>query len=148
MKNDANRRLANVKSRSELGLDYVMLQLEIMSPLGRRTMKENKPFFPGQEDKLRTELDNLDSLISFIKAYPHLNNKIQEVFMEVKDSLNTVLKSEKTTLSIVEIHEVKSLLLQMRQLLKLTKDKEEGDYRSECGCIKELKLNKASDDTN
>ena len=40
MKNDANRRLANVKSRSELGLDYVMLQLEIMSPLGRRTMKE------------------------------------------------------------------------------------------------------------
>ena len=147
MKNDANRRLANVKSRSELGLDYVMLQLEIMSPLGRRAMKENKPFFPGQEDKLRTELDNLDRLIAFIKAYPHLNNKIQEVFMEVKDSLNTVLKSEKSTLSIVEIHEVKSLLLQMRQLLKLTKDKEEGDYRPECGCIKEMKHNKASDAT-
>ena len=145
MKNDANRRLANVKSRSELGLDYVMLQLEIMSPLGRKAMKDNKPFFPGQEDKLRTELDNLDKLIAFIKAYPHLSDKIQEVFMEVKDALNTVLKSEKSTLSIVEIHEVKSLLLQMRQLLKLTKDKEDGDYRSACGCIKEMKHDKASD---
>ena len=75
MKNDANRRLANVKSRSELGLDYVMLQLEIMSPLGRRTMKENKPFFPGQEDKLRTELDNLDSLISFINPRSFYGSK-------------------------------------------------------------------------
>ena len=145
MKNDANRRLANVKSRSELGLDYVMLQLEIMSPLGRKAMKDNKPFFPGQEENLRTELNNLESLIAFIKAYPHLSDKIQEVFMEVKDALNTVLKAEKSTLSIVEIHEVKSLLLQMRQLLKITRDKEEGDYRSECGCVKEMKHDKASD---
>lgn len=145
MKNDANRRLANVKSRAELGLDYVMLQMEIMSPFGRKAMKESKPFFPGQEDQLRAELDNLEKIIEFIKTYPKLNDKIQEVFMEVKDSLNTVLKSDKNNLSIVEIHEVKSLLLQMRQLLKLTKEKEIGDYRSACGCVKEMKKDDDSD---
>lgn len=138
MQGGANRRLANVKTRGETGLDYVMLNMNIISPFGKKKLKEMKPFFPGEEDALRKELSRIDAMIAFTKEYPLLKDKIQEVFMEVKDSVNTIIRSEHNTLSVVEIYEVKSLLLQMRQLLKLTKDKEVGDYQGSC-CVAEIK---------
>ncbi len=134
-----NKRLANVKTRKETGLDYVALQMNVISPFGRKKLKEMKPFFPGEEDALRQELDRVEQMINFVTRYPRLRDKIQEVFMEVKDSLNTIRKSENSTLSVVEIYEVKSLLLQMRQLIILTKDKKEGDYRTSCGCVDAFK---------
>lgn len=127
------KRLANVKTRSETGLDYVMQKMDIMSPFGKKKQKEMRPFFPGEEEDLRIELDRIDEIISFIKAYPKLYTKMQEVFMEIKDTQNTILRSENNVLSVVEIFEIKTLLLQMRQLLKLTKDKEIGDYKPHCG---------------
>ena len=138
MQGGSNRRLANIKTRNETGLDYVMLNMNIISPFGKKKLKELRPFFPGEEEELRAELNRIEDMIAFINEYPLLKDKIQEVFMEVKDSVNTIVRSQHNTLSVVEIYEVKSLLLQMRQLLKLTKDKEVGDYRGGC-CVAEIK---------
>ena len=115
-----------------------MLNMNIISPFGKKKLKELRPFFPGEEEELRAELNRIEDMIAFINEYPLLKDKIQEVFMEVKDSVNTIVRSQHNTLSVVEIYEVKSLLLQMRQLLKLTKDKEVGDYRGGC-CVAEIK---------
>ena len=49
MQNGSNRRLANVKTRKETGLDYVMLKMDIISPFGKKKVKEIRPFFPGDE---------------------------------------------------------------------------------------------------
>ena len=43
----SNRRLANVKTRSETGLEYVMNKLDINTPFGKKVLKETKPFFLG-----------------------------------------------------------------------------------------------------
>ena len=59
MQNGVNRRLANVKTRKETGLDHVMLKMDIISPFGKKSMKDMKPFFPGDEDSLRRELDRV-----------------------------------------------------------------------------------------
>ncbi len=134
------RRLANVKTRSETGLDYVMQKMNIMSPFGKTKLKEMKPYFPGEEEVLREELDRIENIITFIKTYPKLYDKMQEVFMELKDATNTISRSENNTLSVVEIFEVKTLLLQMRQLLKLTKDKVIGDYQHGCGHVDETQI--------
>lgn len=134
----SNRRLANVKTRRETGLDYVMLNMDLNTPFGKKQLKDLKPYYPGQEDELRRELDRVGDMIGFVKQNPVLTDRIQEVFMEVKDSSLTITRSGANTLSVVELYEVKSLLLQMRQLLKLTKYHEEGDYKGthskeECG---------------
>ena len=139
MQNGSNRRLANVKTRKETGLDYVMLKMDIISPFGKKKVKEIRPFFPGDEDALRSELNRVEDMIAFIVRYPRLKDKIQEIFMEVKDSTNTIERSAGNVLSVVEIFEIKSLLLQMRQLLKLTRDKEQGDYDTACGCVEEFR---------
>lgn len=144
MQYGSNRRLANIKTKKETGLDYVMLNLDIISPFGKKKLKAMRPFYPGDEVLLREELDRTRQIVDFIQKYPKLKDKIQEIYMEVKDSSNTIERSENNVLSVVEIFEVKSLLLQMRRLLKITKEKEIVAYKSACGCNE---VNKRDEDS-
>lgn len=137
MKQGTNRRLANVKTRKETGLEYVMFNLDLNTPFGKKQLKEIRPFYPGEEDDLRAELDRLETMVSFVKQNKVLTDKMQEVFMEMKDPALTVQRSASAVLSTVELYEVKSLLLQMRQLRKLTMEHEVGDYKG-CHCVAEL----------
>ena len=129
-----NRRLANVKTRRETGLDYVMFSLDLNTPFGKKQLKEVRPYYPGEEAELRDELDRVEQMIAFVKQNQILTDKIQEVFMEVKDATLTIERSGAVTLSTVELFEIKSLLLQMRQLRKLTMEHEIGDYQGAHCC--------------
>jgi len=136
MKFGSNRRLANVKTRKETGLDYVTQNLELGTPFGRKKLKDIAPYFPGEEEELRTELDHVERMVNFTKATPDLYDAISRVFMEMKDPTYTVESSGSSVLSVVELYEVKSLLLQMRQLLKITSEGTVGDYKG-CHCADE-----------
>lgn len=136
MKLGSNKRLANIKTRRETGLDYITQNLELGTPFGRKELQAISPYFPGEEDELRNELDHIEEMMEFVKGAPDLYNAIQMVFMEIKDPTFTVERSEKNILSVVELYEVKSLLLQMRQLLKITKEKTIGDYKG-CHSVEE-----------
>ena len=64
--------------------------------------------------------------------------------MEVKDATLTIERSGSVTLSTVELFEIKTLLLQMRQLRKLTMEHEIGDYQSaHCCCAAETSADSA-----
>lgn len=140
-----NRRLANVKTRRETGLDYVMFSLDLNTPFGKKQLKEVRPYYPGEEAELRDELDRVEQMIAFVKQNQVLTDKIQEVFMEVKDATLTVERSGAVTLSTVELFEIKSLLLQMRQLRKLTMEHEIGDYQgAHCCCAAEPSADSAA----
>ena len=133
-----NRRLANVKTRRETGLDYVMFSLDLNTPFGKKQLKEVRPYYPGEEAELRDEMDRVEQMVAFVKQNQILTDKIQEVFMEVKDATLTIERSGAVTLSTVELFEIKSLLLQMRQLRKLTMEHEIGDYQgAHCCCAAE-----------
>lgn len=140
-----NRRLANVKTRRETGLDYVMFSLDLNTPFGKKQLKEVRPYYPGEEAELRDELDRVEQMIAFVKQNQILTDKIQEVFMEVKDATLTIERSGAVTLSTVELFEIKSLLLQMRQLRKLTMEHEIGDYQgAHCCCATEPSADSAA----
>lgn len=146
MRQGKNRRLANVKTRRETGLDYIMFNLDLNTPFGKKQLKEVQPYYPGEEAELREELDRVERMIHFVKQNQTLTDKIQEVFMEVKDPSLTVSRSGSTILSTVELFEVKSLLLQMRQLRKLTMEHEIGDYKG-CHCVEEIRKSGGVSDT-
>ena len=61
MKQGTNRRLANVKTRKETGLDYIMFNLNLNTPFGKKQLKEIQPFYPGEEAELRAELDRVEA---------------------------------------------------------------------------------------
>lgn len=133
MKAGKNKRLANVKTRTETGLEYILSCINLNTPFGKSQLKEIRPFFAGEEEPLTAELDKVDQMIGFARENPRLVEQIEELFMEVKDVSYTLDRSGKSVLSVVEIYEVKTLLLQMRKLSKLLEksDSVPDEYRLE-----------------
>ena len=99
MRMGSNRRLANIKTRSETGLDYVMQNIDLNTPFGKKQLKEIKPYFPGEEDELRAELDKLESMVEFVRANGRLVEQIQEMF---KPQIALVPIGGKRTMDIEE----------------------------------------------
>lgn len=120
MYKDANRRLANVRTRVETGFDYVRTGLNIQTPFGKKILKELKPFFPGEEEALREELANVEVLIRLVENKPKSVAGLQETFMCMKDITHTVERSKNNVLSVVELFEIKSLLLNLREIRRIT----------------------------
>ena len=114
-----NKRLANVKTRSQTGLDYVISGIDLNTPFGKRIIKEKKPFFPGQEEQLKRELDKVEEMMSLAQQNSRSIDVLQETFMEMKDNTFTIERSKTAALSVVEIFEIKSLLLQMKKIREL-----------------------------
>ncbi len=120
MRMGANRRLANIKTRREIGLDYVVQSIDLNTPFGKKQLKESKPFFPGEEEALAAELDKVEAMMDFVRQSGKLTEQIQEIFMEVKDVSYSINRAASQSLSVVEIYEIKSLLLAMRRLRHIT----------------------------
>ena len=129
-----NRRLANVKTRQETGLDFIMQNIDLNTPFGKKQLKEIKPYFPGEEDELREELDKVESMVHFVQENSRLVEQIQELFMELKEVSYSINRAATQTLAVVEIYEIKSLLLSMRRLLQLIQMRIKRS-RQECSMI-------------
>lgn len=117
-----NKRLANVKTRRETGLDYVISSMNLNTPFGAKAIKEKKPFFPGQEEQLKRELDKVEDMMLLAKKSARVIDILMETFMGIKDNTFTIERSQTGTLSVVEIFEIKTLLLQMKKIKELLKD--------------------------
>ena len=112
------KRLANRKTRSETGLDYVVGALNLLTPFGTRIIKEQKPFFPGQEEELRADLERVQRMLDIAAANERDISVLQETFMMMKDNSFTIERSANAALTVVEIFEIKSLLLLIDKVRK------------------------------
>ena len=113
------KRLANQKTRRETGLDYVVGAMNLQTPFGQKLIKEQKPFLPGQEEELKLELSHIQKMMDIEKAHEKETGVLLEAFMMMKDNTLTIERSENAALSVVEIFELKSLLLLMDKVRKL-----------------------------
>ena len=129
-----NRRLANVKTRHETGLDYITQKLNIETPIGKKVLKDNKPFFPGEEEELREELNRVEALVEYVKNNKRTIELLSEVFMEVKDASRTAERAEKSVLTALEIYEIKSLLLLMEKYMKMLQSEETSSFEHSNHC--------------
>lgn len=114
------RRLANVKTREQTGFDYVVNNINPWTPFGKKQLKERTPYFPGQEDELRTALDKLEIIQGIIQNEPKFNDRMVEILHCMKDNSFSIERCEENTLSMVELFEIKAFLLQCEQILTET----------------------------
>ena len=112
-------RLSNVKTRGETGLDHVMQSINVLTPFGKKRMKEIKPFMPGEEAGLSEEFRKLEELLLLAEKKPQIAEELAETFMDMKDISFTIERSKGNALSVVELFEVKSLLLKMKRITEL-----------------------------
>ena len=129
-----NRRLANVKTRHETGLDYITQKLNIETPFGKKVLKDLKPYFPGEEKELREELSRVQDLVEYAKNNKRTIELLSGVFMEVKDGGRTAERAEKSVLTVLEIYEIKSLLLLMEKYVRLLQSKETSTFEHSNHC--------------
>jgi len=115
-------RLSNVKTRSETGLDHVMQSINVMTPFGKKRLKSIVPFMPGDEDRLNEEFRKLEELLALADEKPQTVELLMETFMDLKDISFTIERSKNNTLSVVELFEIKSLLLKMKRVTELLEE--------------------------
>ena len=115
------KRLANQKTRRETGLDYVSSAINVLTPFESKLLKEQKPFLPGQEDELRRELLRVQELKDITEKHEKETGVLQETFMMMKDNTFSIERSGNAVLSVVEIFEIKSLLLLMDKVRKISR---------------------------
>jgi len=114
----------NAKTKHETGFDYVVSNMNILTPFGKKALSEKKPFLPGEENLLRAEYQRLGCILEFVKQEQKKADEIIEILKEVKDMSFTIQRSAKDALSVVELFEVKSLLLKMDKISKFNLPKE------------------------
>lgn len=112
------RRLANSKTKSQAGLDYVISSLNLLTPFGEKAKKEMEPYFPGQEENLRQELDRIFLLKEAILNHRDYWSLVEGAFMEMKDCTFSITRAGKDVLTVVELFELKNLLLAMEKLFR------------------------------
>ena len=108
--------LTNSKTLRETGITYVTSEIYTATPFGTKIMKELKPYFPGEEAELLHEFELMENMLKFILANKADSDIILECFMETKDVGYTLERSEKNVLSVVELFELKCLLIIMEQV--------------------------------
>ena len=92
--------------------------MNVQTPFGSRLIKDQKPFFPGQEEELRAELARVQRMSEIAGANEREISVLLETFMMMKDNSFTIERSATAALSVVEIFEVKSLLLLIDKVRK------------------------------
>lgn len=107
-------RLCNPKTKTETGFEYVMHGINVITPYGKREAKELAPYAPGEEVRLAEVLNQLEQTQFFLRQDPQTADLILELFREIKDNTFTLERSKNSVLSIVELFEIKTLLLQMK----------------------------------
>lgn len=111
-------RLFNPKTKNETGFDFVLNSLHILTHYGKKQLRALDAFGPGQEEELRLELDKLEMTINLLQKEPDLSSLIGEIFASIKDNTFTIERSQGSTLSVVELFEIKTFLLQIESLIK------------------------------
>ncbi len=114
-----NKALLKEESRKSLDIDYILNKIRTHTPYGKIYRDKIKPFFPGNEEGLREELEKVELFIDYAKDR-HFSRGIENLFVHVKDLRSTIRRSmEGVVLSEVELFEIKTFLFILRDLEKL-----------------------------
>ena len=92
--------------------------MNLLTPFGAKQIKDQKPFFPGQEEALEAELDRIGEMAETAEQNSKEIGILQETFMMTKDNTFSIERSGTSVLSVVEIFEIKNLMLLMDKIRK------------------------------
>lgn len=109
------------EQREQIGLSFVMDELEITTFYGIEEKKLIKPYKVNEVQSLQQELEDIGILIKAMKDYPEEFAEIGRIFCKVKDIKASINRcKEKETLDEVELYEIKYFSILSEELMELT----------------------------
>jgi DNA mismatch repair protein MutS2 len=104
-------------AKKNLDLEYILKKIEVFTPYGKTYKEQIRPFLPGEEEKLKIELDKVENIQNYIEQDIHFYNKVKNIFLHIKDLRNSVRRAmEGYVLTEVELFEIKNFLFLIRDL--------------------------------
>ena len=111
------RYFLDVHTKNNIDFEYVLDKIEICTPYGSDLKDSMKPFAIGEEARLNEELSRIEVFIKLIKENRFFFVNIKNIFSHIKNIRSSILRSnEGYTLNNVELFEVKSFILMLREL--------------------------------
>lgn len=119
------RSLMSRRTAAALGFDAVWRTVEPLTAFGREAKARAQPALPGDEDRLRLDLENVARAQAFLGADPPAGRALGTLLAEVKDVRGSVQRSlNGATLDAVELYELKRFCALCHQLERWAEERE------------------------
>lgn len=103
-------------TEESLEIQYILNKINTLTPYGKMYKEKTRPFLPGEEEKLREELDKIELYMEYAKE-GQFTREINNIFYHIKDLRQSVKKAKaRGILSEVELFELKQFLFLIRDL--------------------------------
>ncbi|GKX29237.1 endonuclease MutS2 [Vallitalea longa] len=110
------------KMKQEIGLNYILNELAIITPYGIDMKRKLKVFKRNEKKLLVDELDNVECIIESLKKNQCLYSDIERTMMEFKDISNLIKRyNENYILDEVELYEIKNFAINIQKLISIYK---------------------------
>ena len=110
------------RTKESLDFQYVLDNLDTITPYGAIYKKRLRAYELGEENKLKEELEKIESFIPIVKD-KGIIRELDNIFSQIKDLRSSVKRGmEGFILTEVELFEIKNFLSLIRELYKLIKD--------------------------
>ncbi|WP_035293012.1 methionine ABC transporter substrate-binding protein [Clostridium sp. KNHs214] len=111
-------RFLDENQKAQVGFEFIMDELNVMTCYGRDKKKNLKPFLRKDKDKLIHELGNLEKVTNSLKEHEFEYGKIECAFCKVKDIRNSIKRcKELNALDDVELFEIKSFCSLVNEII-------------------------------
>lgn len=109
----------NKNVKSLIGFDYIMNQLQPLTPYGKYKKTEIVPFFNIND--LKEELKKVEVITQSIKENRKIFNQIKPLLAHIKDIRNSLYRAQNDQiLTVVELYEIKNFMNIIEELNILT----------------------------
>lgn len=106
--------------RQQIGYDFVMDKIEVLTPFGTDIKKNLKPFKKNEKELLLIELRNINKIVQNFSDYKHTYRGIERLLLKVKDIRNSIKRCDNlTTLDDVELFEIKNFSMIIEELYEI-----------------------------
>jgi len=110
------------RTKESLDFQYVLDNLDTITPYGAIYKKRLRAYELGEENKLKEELEKIESFIPIVKD-KGIIRELDNIFSQIKDLRSSVKRGmEGFILTEVELFEVKNFLYLIRRLYSLIKE--------------------------
>lgn len=103
--------------RKAVGLQYLLHGMAPDSPYGAEHVRSPHFFGPHEREALEREWRNVRAIINGLADHPAEIDRLQRLMAQLRDIRGTLRHCQETTLTEVELFEVKRFLLQLAQII-------------------------------
>ncbi len=115
--------LLSAKERKDIGLEYVLDKLQIMTPYGEKRKNERRLYRPGEKELLQEELEAVLLFYHQKESRAYALHDLEYEFCRVKDIQASVERAKRgATLDEVELFEMKVFSRVIGELLRKLKE--------------------------